>query len=688
MSPVRTSWARTIGMARNMFSTVFSVGAFLAVTSASFAFNLESIEKGGLPLVVVWAISVAPWLPVLSALLGMDVWSDERQTGRVDLLLSIAVRERDFALGKFLGVWTLVLVSLVLSFATVLVGLVVSLPAGLPEIMPGGVLSAFCILGVQGALWCALSVALSAFFCHAAASAGSAILLAAALPRGLWVGLRAWFPEGPAFFGEMPLAAHVVDFASGMISVGTLVSYVVMTLVMLFIASKAVALLRFVGRGAALLRVSTVSAMLLSLVFAGLSVMLCSRIRLVLDVPVSSSDTAFSARTRGILAESSGDVMVTCFLPRNDVRFRSVGHFLRALQRESISLGGARFDISFVDPRWDLGAAERLVRRGVVRDSLVFESGRRLAAVPIGDACDERVCAATIRRILTSPRRSGVYWTTGHGESTFGVYSAFGMSDIARELSREGYRHAALDLTADSQIPGDCALIVIAGAKDDFSRVEMNRLDAYLREGGRMLVLLGSARQGGVVNLLPSWGIRPEQRPLTGARTLSGTDVIVSDFADHAITSALGGSRIVLERPVSFSPSSAVETGSGADRIDFVSLASVGGVAVAAVAERGVGAGRDLALRPTRIVAIGDSTFVMNEELNARANANRDFLLNCVAYLAGTEVMGDESDRPEIRVGEMDRGERLRAAVVSTVVLPGVLSLILLLIVIRRRHRS
>ena len=39
---------------------------------------------------------------------------------------------------------------------------------------------------------------------------------------------------------------------------------------------------------------------------------------------------------------------------------------------------------------------------------------------------------------------------------------------------------------------------------------------------------------------------------LAAPRTLSGTDVIVSDFSDHPVVRPLAGSQIVLEKPVAF----------------------------------------------------------------------------------------------------------------------------------------
>jgi len=300
----------------------------------------------------------------------------------------------------------------------------------------------------------------------------------------------------------------------------------------------------------------------------------------------------------------------------------------------------------------------------------------------------ERLCAATIQRVLMPPQRRNVYWTFGHGECAFDGYDAWGMSDIARDLAREGYRNGRIDLAGEATFTSDCALVIVAGAKEDFSRAELGRIDSYLKQGGRLLVLTSTVEQGGVSTLLPSWGIRLDRQAFAGVRTLSGTDVIVSDFTDHAIAARLKGAQIVLERPVVFSPSAVAEGGTGADRIEFASIAKVGPVAVAAAVERGAGAGRDLAIRPTRIVAVGDASFVMNGQLAARANANRDFFLNCVAYLSGTDASAASGSDAHLLVTGLDRRESRHFVLLTAVAVPLGVSFLLLVGVVRRRRRE
>lgn len=688
MSAVRVTFGRTFGRLRNLYSTAWLTGCFLAVSAVSFALNLESADGGSLPLAVVWTAAMAPLLPALAAFLAMDVWCEERQSGRMAMLLTVAVREREYVLGKFFGV--------VLALAVVtLTSLAVSLSVLwllAPTAFAGATVSSFVLslaaLAVQSLLWCAVAVAFGALFHHAAAAVCVSLVSLVVLPRGVWAGLMYWSENGRAHFGEMPLDAHAVDMASGVFPVGTVVCYLLGTALALFVATKCVVAFRLVGRGGRVLRLTTALAVLLSGVLAFLAVLSAWQFNPVLELSSAGAMPTLAPRTRTLLAESEGNLTITCFLPRSDGRYRAVSRFLRLLQRESASLGGTRVTLRFVDPRWDIGASERMVRKGIAENSLVFEKGRRLVSVPLQDAVSERQCASAIRRVAAPPQRRKIYWTVGHGEVRSDDYGAFGMSDIAREIAREGFSNATIDLSAGQQIPDDCALILIAGVKNDFSRAELGRLDAYLRDGGRLMVLFGAAKSEGLVSMLSNWGMRPSELAAAGGSTLSGSDMVVSDFTDHKIGQPLKGSRIILEKPMSFVPSAAAETGTGADQIGFSSVAEVGPCAVVAVVERGGGTGSDIALRPTRIVAVGDEVFVMNAPLAAQASANRDFFLNCVEYLAGVDTSGtSQSEADRFSVG-LDRTGKRRLVLWSAAVLPGIVFVVLFALAARRRHRS
>lgn len=645
-----------------------SMTAILAASAALFSYNLLSAEGTASSLVELWASSVAVFLPLLAAFLGMDVWSEERRTGMIDVLLSTSVRERSLAIGKFLGVFLTLTFALIVSCAVTGATLLYYAPQSFSEVRIFSLASAFAALLIQGAFWCAAVTAISAFFTHAAASFCTSAILLAALPRALWLSLMAFSPSGRVVYGNFPLDSHVEDFASGVFSVGATLAFLVLTVLSLFVASKKIASLRYRGRKAVSFRAMTALELSLAVVCAVLTVLLAMRLDSVLELPLSPKN-ALSPRMRQIIADSDDTVIVTAFLSRRDSRFRTTARQLRALKRLADPLGGMSVELRYVDPKWDIGPAAKLVGKGAREGSVVLESGRRCVSIDLTEGVGERDMVSAMRRLVKPPQRKDVCWVAGHGELRTDVYGSWGMSDIARELAREGYRNVTVDLSA-SPIPADCAMMVVAGAKDDYSRAELGKINEYLKSGGRLLVMMGRPGQGGVSSLLPSWGVRPVAKPLTGAKTLSGSDVVVSLFADHPISSALSGSRIVLESPLAFDTAAVVESGAGSARIEFTPLASVGGDAVAVAVERGADAGGDLAIRPTRIVVVGDGAFVSNGALAVRSCANRDFLLNVVAYLSGTDAIGASGVEPHVLITGFDRHSRFEFTLVHVLGIP------------------
>lgn len=680
------------------FVTVLSISLFLSGAAALFAFNLDASEGSFASLASVWASSVSPLLPALAALLGMEVWSDERKTGRLELILSSPVKERDFVIGKFLGVWLLTVGAIVVFLQSSLFFLNSYAPrlateASLVNFLPG-----LFLLILQSALWSAVAVAASAMFRSAAGAAAMTIFVLVALPRAMWLALSYWTDNGKVRFAELPMDAHAFDFASGLVSVGVVSCYVLLTVLALFLASKTILSYRFTGRTSRLLRLSTDVSLGLAGLFAILFVSLIHRVDVELDIPVAGSgETVFSAHTRSILEQARGSIKITAFLGREDARFRHVSHFLRSLKRDADEIGGVNLEIRYVDPVLDVGEATSLIRRcpwPLKNACFIFESdGRIVDFLDIEDGYSERIFAAMIARVAVPLHRSRIYWTYTHGEADFEDYTNAGMSDLARELALNGYENKKINL-ADETIGKDCALLIIAGPKKGFSEREIEYLQAYLNghgensDGGRVLVLMDTAEHQGLANLLSSWGIRADAAVLDGVPTMSGSDVVVKDFSEsHPVVRPLEGQQIILQNPLAMSMSSSASEGGGAaDRKRYRALFSAGGRDLAACVERG-SPRSDAATRPSRLIAVGDVDFLMNGCLRSYRNANMDFFLNSVNYLSGRDVMvssGPELDRLHT---EMDRNARVSFVTMTSAVAPAVVFALYALLVLWRRRR-
>lgn len=700
---LRVLFLRTVGRLAASQSTFFCIAGFLALSAAFFTRALAGGDGGTMPIEALWAVAAAPFLPVLAALVTMRLVADARATGRLELLLTVPVLEREIVFGQFLGAFAVCVFSILL-YLTVPV---IVLPMCAPAVRGG--LSFICFmpavgaLVMQSALWCAVGLLASAIFRHAAVAAFAAIILMLALPHAAFEMAVAWSPVLRSKLASMPFEAHIVDLATGLIRLPTVAFYGVLICFSLFAATKAVAAMRFCGRGVRGVRFSTITVVLLAFLFSCLVVTLTLRINFTVELPFRAGGAQTSARTRQILSETHGDVYVTCFLARRAPEFRAVSRLLRGLEATARSVAGTRLVVEYVDPRWELGRAVEMVRKGADEGTIVFRRGNRKISVDVesifADATNnvvtvgasnifvgETACASALQRLNLPALRETVYWTTGHGESTYASYdSVSGMSDIARELRRDGYGLAELDLANTPSIPVDCAVLVVAGAREPFSRVEMARLEGWMKGGGRMLVLTGHGPNAGVAALLADIGIKALPYSVLSSRTLTGADVVVRDFADHPITQPLIGGTAVFAGAVPFVAAPTVQSegtvytelartdASAWGESDLsvrpwtrdASLEPGGPLALAVALERGGGVAKDVALHPMRVVVIGDVAFVSNGALSVRGNANRDVFLNSVAWLAGLDALTASRAPGNAIATGMDRGGWFRFGILA-----------------------
>jgi ABC-2 type transport system permease protein len=247
MTGVQVTWLREVRAFRSALSYGVPVAAFLAACGWTFVMVLRRHEGSVLQIQSLWGVSVAPWLPVLSALMTMRLFADERATGMIELLMASPIRERDLVIGKYLSAMTVVGLSVALSALA---------PAALlpwmSEPVRGTVHASafgatFLILLLQASTWCAAGTMVSVFFRNQAAAAVSSIVLCSGLPVAVYAVILAWIPSVRLEVAWMPLLMHVYDFSTGLFSTGVLALYVALTVLFLFVCSKVLACLRLRG---------------------------------------------------------------------------------------------------------------------------------------------------------------------------------------------------------------------------------------------------------------------------------------------------------------------------------------------------------------------------------------------------------------------------------------------------------
>ena len=107
---------------------------------------------------------------------------------------------------------------------------------------------------------------------------------------------------------------------------------------------------------------------------------------------------------------------------------------------------------------------------------------------------------------LLTPEAETVYFLEGHGEASPGRQTG----KFAEAISLQNASVKPLSLAGSDTVPSDASAIVIAGAQTDLEEREAAVLGAWLRAGGKMLVLLNpNAATPRLHSLLSNSGIVP-----------------------------------------------------------------------------------------------------------------------------------------------------------------------------------
>lgn len=376
----------------------------------------------------------------------------------------------------------------------------------------------------------------------------------------------------------------------------------------------------------------------------------------------SQTRIALSPRTLNLLNSLTNRVQVTVYYDRDEPLYSDIMDLLREYHAAD-----SKITVRTVDYYRDPGAAEDLkikYRLGAStnKNLVIFDcngntklvDGNTLAQYQLERVPDSserefrRKPVAFLGEMMftgailavSNPKPLKAYFLQGDGEHLINDGTdVMGYMKFTSVLEENHIEVQPLSLLTND-VPMDCNLLVIAGPKNPIPEIELDRIEKYLNEGGRLLALFndfGIKTDAGLVKVLEQWGIKVSDFVVKDPDfTRSGTDVIVENFSDHPAVNPLVGSAIQLILPrevskldasgqnsnglkveeIAFSgPNSYLENGDGTQTraphplIVAAEKGSVKGVAN----ERGT----------TRILVVGDSIFLGNRQIDS--GANRDF---------------------------------------------------------------
>ena len=270
--------------------------------------------------------------------------------------------------------------------------------------------------------------------------------------------------------------------------------------------------------------------------------------------------------TVSLLKSITNQVTVTLYYDKSDPLYGTVKDLL-----SEFSLVNPRIQTQTIDYTRDAGAAQKLkaqykLASAADKNLVIFDCEGKPRIVP-GDMLakyvmeelrnekQERVLQRKITGFLgetafnqalldvTSPKPFSACYLFGHGEHSLeSGDQRLGYLKFASLLAQNNIRLAPLSLLGTNIVPAECNLLVIAGPTTSIPDTELQKIETYLNEGGRLLALFnansldertGLDRAIGLQKILAKWGVRVGDVIISDPdRSDQGSDVVVSAFTD------------------------------------------------------------------------------------------------------------------------------------------------------------
>lgn len=371
-----------------------------------------------------------------------------------------------------------------------------------------------------------------------------------------------------------------------------------------------------------------------------------------------------------------------------------------------------KFKYEIIDPDRNPGMAKRF--QVTSYGTIVVESGTR--DEKLTDSQEEKITNAIIK--VTREGERIVYFLKGHGENDIANTDKLGYSGVKEAIEKSNFKVKDLLLMRENKIPDDAAILVVGGPKKDLFQNEIDAIENYIKNGGKIFFMIDPFSIQGLRNYLAKYGFDLREDIIVDrlSRIFGGDFLmpVVTQYEPHPVTKDFNiasffplvrSVEVQTKLPPGITAQSLAKTGPGSwaetdraalekgeasldekrDKKGPVSIAAVATVDVSIDKDRDKEKGKETEKKPqAKIVVFGDSEFASNNYLNL--SGNRDLFLNVISYLGGEEDL--ISVRPKDKKSTPVFLTALQGKLIfylPVVVLPGVILVIGIYVTSRRR---
>lgn len=230
----------------------------------------------------------------------------------------------------------------------------------------------------------------------------------------------------------------------------------------------------------------------------GLLAWLSQRYSIDADWTATGRNTLNQATIK-LLSRMDEPVHVTAFARESQLlnTRQTVQEFIGRYQKHKDDM-----EITFINP----DTAPDITRQmGITVDGeLVVEYAGRKEHV---QTLKEEVLTNTLQRLLRSGEQHVVF-IGGHGERKPDGRANFDLGRFSQHLADKGIKTSTITLNETPQIPGDTAVLVIAGPQVEMLPGEIKLIEGYIKKGGNLLWLHDPGKLFGLEPVARQLGIR------------------------------------------------------------------------------------------------------------------------------------------------------------------------------------
>ena len=291
--------------------------------------------------------------------------------------------------------------------------------------------------------------------------------------------------------------------------------------------------------------------------------------RYMLEWDMTNSDLyEIGDGTTQYLANLSEPITITVMAAEIDYENHETYYQIREVLRKYEILSGGNVTVQYVDPYLNPQLYEKYNALGDLSSyDLVVESSKRYKLLSPSDLLElytdsdsnrtyivgldaEEALTGAIVYVLADKVPMAAF-IRGHGENT-------SLDELSDLMERSNYEVETISIMAEAdEIPETCELLIISEPQSDYTSGEIQKIDDFLSDGGRMMVLF-AANTPYLRNLetyFQEWGVRYEQSVVLDTyQCLSGyfTYLLPTVYTYSGITDNLQRGYVIvpLARPI------------------------------------------------------------------------------------------------------------------------------------------